>query len=55
MLPAALPNARIMAFGYDSVWYGDQPVRQTLDGVARKLLTELVRKRKVSSLHPFGY
>jgi hypothetical protein len=47
MLPAALPRARIMAFGYNSVWFGPDPVKQSLDGVASKLLGALVRGRKV--------
>ncbi|KAI0882946.1 uncharacterized protein GGS22DRAFT_169128 [Annulohypoxylon maeteangense] len=41
MLPAAIPNARIMAFGYASYWFGDEAVKLTLDGVARKLLMAL--------------
>lgn len=47
MLPAVLPRARIMAFGYDSVWFGDSATRQTLEGVASNLLRELERKREV--------
>lgn len=47
MLPKTLYNARIMTFGYDSRWFGDDPPRQRLSGVARKVLAELKRKRKV--------
>ncbi|KAH8650059.1 hypothetical protein BX600DRAFT_442145 [Xylariales sp. PMI_506] len=45
MLPRDVPKARIMTFGYDSVWFGDNPTRQTIDGVARKLLEALTTKR----------
>ncbi|KAI1453137.1 hypothetical protein F4805DRAFT_387349 [Annulohypoxylon moriforme] len=41
MLPDAIPNARIMAFGYASNWFGDGAVKLTLDGVARELLMAL--------------
>ncbi|KPM38862.1 hypothetical protein AK830_g7714 [Neonectria ditissima] len=41
MLPAALPNARIMAFGYNSLWFGEHAVRQTVEGIATALLVEL--------------
>ncbi|KAK7423679.1 hypothetical protein QQX98_000869 [Neonectria punicea] len=45
MLPAALPNARIMAFGYNSVWFGDDAVKQSVESVANKLLEELSKNR----------
>ncbi|KAF5012594.1 hypothetical protein FDECE_1361 [Fusarium decemcellulare] len=46
MLPQVLPKARIMAFGYDSVWYGEGGGKRTLEGVATKLLNELMWKRE---------
>ncbi len=48
MLPAALPKARIMAFGYKSYWFGDDAVRQSIDAVSGQLLTALDDKRKAS-------
>lgn len=48
MLPAALPSARIMAFGYNSRWYGDGAVKQSVGAVSNHLLTELDDKRKAS-------
>lgn len=45
MLQADVPNARIMAFNYDSIWFGDTPIKLTLDGVATSLLDELQRNR----------
>ncbi|KAI0420325.1 hypothetical protein F5X98DRAFT_372137 [Xylaria grammica] len=38
MLPSALPSARIMAYNYESSWFGDNAVKQSLRGVAVKLL-----------------
>ncbi|KAH0595025.1 hypothetical protein MHUMG1_07324 [Metarhizium humberi] len=50
MLPHDLGNARIMSFGYNSVWYGEDAVKQSLQGVACKLLYALGDKRQ-SCLH----
>lgn len=47
MLPSDLPNARIMGFGYHSVWYGESPVRKSLSGVANSLVKALVHERRV--------
>ncbi len=47
MLPKAIPKARIMRFGYESQWYGDNAVKQTLPTVAHSLLHWLVQARKV--------
>jgi hypothetical protein len=53
MLPAALPRARIMAFGYESYWFGDDAVKQSVDAVSSQLLTALDDKRKASlQLYP---
>jgi hypothetical protein len=46
MLPAALEKARIMRFGYDSVWFGEDAARETLANVARRLLLALGDERK---------
>ncbi|KAK7177719.1 hypothetical protein PSPO01_16226 [Paraphaeosphaeria sporulosa] len=50
MLPAAVPNARIMRYGYQSQWFGEGAVRQNVSTVAKRLLLALMRKRKVLSL-----
>jgi len=47
MLPQELPSARIMAFAYNSVWYGDDAVKQSLEGVANSLLLQLGEQRAV--------
>lgn len=47
MLPGTFNNARIMTFGYDSRWFGNDPPKQRLSGIGRKVLAELKRKRKV--------
>ncbi|RYP60580.1 hypothetical protein DL771_010471 [Monosporascus sp. 5C6A] len=45
MLPADFPNARIMAYGYASYWFGDQAVKQSVETVATDLLDCLGEKR----------
>jgi len=52
MLPAALPKARIMTFGYESYWFGDDAVRQSVDGVAAKLLEALCDERPECGFRP---
>lgn len=47
MLPAAVPNARIMRYGYKSGWFGQDSIKQTTRSVAQKLLLALKRERKV--------
>ena len=39
MLPHAIPRARIMRFGYDSQWFGEDPIKQRLSTVAEELLS----------------
>ncbi|KAJ9640885.1 hypothetical protein H2199_005553 [Coniosporium tulheliwenetii] len=34
MLPSAVPNARIMRYGYMSRWFGDEAIRQNVNTVA---------------------
>jgi len=45
MLPKALPKARIMRFGYNSIWFGDQAVKNRLANLANELLTDLKYER----------
>jgi len=47
MLPATLEKARIMRFGYLSIWFGKDAIRQSLADVARELLYSLKDERKV--------
>ncbi|KAI0854475.1 hypothetical protein F4860DRAFT_499369 [Xylaria cubensis] len=46
MLPAALPNARIMRFGAKTQWFGELLIKQTVSSVAELLLIALTRDRK---------
>lgn len=48
MLPAAAPKARILRFGYDSLWMGETPIRTTLSTIAIKLLLCLSVARTVN-------
>jgi len=47
MLPSTVPKARIMRFGYDSMWLGRNPVRTNIRIIADNLLEALTRERKV--------
>lgn len=49
MLPSAIPEARILRFGYDSQWLGRDPVRTSIVAIANKLLAALEPLRKVSA------
>ena len=46
MLPAAIPNSRIFAFGYASEWLGKEAINQRLPLVAEQLLRSLMSLRK---------
>jgi hypothetical protein len=48
MLPKAIPKARIMRYGYDSQWFGENAVKQRLATVAKELLFWLEQARRVS-------
>ncbi|CAH0045530.1 unnamed protein product [Clonostachys solani] len=41
MLPKAVPEARILRFGYDSLWMGETAIRTSLSTIAYKLLLSL--------------
>ncbi|KAK7963486.1 hypothetical protein PG988_010460 [Apiospora saccharicola] len=41
MLPKQLPRARIMTYGYQSYWFGDDAVNISIEGVASSLLQDL--------------
>jgi curved DNA-binding protein CbpA len=45
MLPSATPHARILRFGYDSLWMGKTPIRTSLSTIAYKLLLCLSMSR----------
>jgi len=47
MLPAVVPDARIMSYGYQSQWFGDEAISQKASTVAQRLLLSLRRARKV--------
>lgn len=51
MLPAVAPQARIMRYGYQSQWFGEGAMRQTVSTVAQRLLLALRRKRTVKIIH----
>lgn len=48
MLPRAVPEARILRFGYDSLWMGRTPIRTSLSTIAYKLLLSLNMIRMAS-------
>ena len=47
MLPAVAPDARIMRYGYESQWFGQEAMQQSVSTVAERLLRALKRERKV--------
>lgn len=52
MLPALTPEARILRFGYDSLWLGKEPIRTRLPTIADKLLLVLARERQEHPRRP---
>ncbi|EPS42862.1 hypothetical protein H072_3143 [Dactylellina haptotyla CBS 200.50] len=46
MLPAAVPNARILRFAYESQWLGKNMISQKLPDVAESLLRALKQERQ---------
>ena len=50
MLPAVAPNARIMRYGYESQWFGQEAMQQSASTVAERLLRALKRARKVPTV-----
>lgn len=55
MLPALTPNARILRFGYDSLWLGKEPIRTRLPTIADKLLLVLARERQDHPRRPLVF
>lgn len=47
MLPSVVPNACIMRYGYESNWFGEGALHTKVMDVARRLLGNLRRHRKV--------
>lgn len=52
MLPTVVPNARIMRYGYESQWFGEEAISQKASTVAQRLLLNLKRVRKACPLRP---
>jgi hypothetical protein len=41
MLPSAIPNARILRYGYNSKWWGHEPIKSRVQDMAADLLHHL--------------
>ncbi|KAH7137368.1 hypothetical protein B0J13DRAFT_597107 [Dactylonectria estremocensis] len=52
MLPNDVKTARVMSFGYDSVWVGEDAVKQSLNSVADNLLNSLTGERQDCPFRP---
>lgn len=52
MLPAVVPLARIMRYGYQSQWFGEETIGLKASTVAQRLLLSLQRERKVCGRLP---
>ena len=48
MLPAVVPQARVIRYGYESQWFGEETISLKASTVAQRLLRSLTRERKVS-------
>ena len=48
MLPAVVRQGRIMRYGYESQWFGEETISLKASTVAQRLLRGLTRERKVS-------
>ena len=48
MLPSAVPNARIMRYGYESEWFGKGALQTRLMDIVPPLLKNLCKYREVS-------
>lgn len=48
MFQSKVPKARMLKYEYESIWFRDNPIRQTLSEVAITLLEELNEAKKVS-------
>lgn len=47
-LPALVPRARIMRYGYNSRWFGEDAIKTKASDISQTFLLELVEHRKVS-------
>ncbi|KAH8696892.1 hypothetical protein GQ44DRAFT_789090 [Phaeosphaeriaceae sp. PMI808] len=52
MLPAVVPSARIMRYGYQSQWFGNGAMGQKVSTVAQRLLLALRRRREEYPFRP---
>ncbi|KAM3421072.1 hypothetical protein BST61_g1486 [Cercospora zeina] len=52
LLPAVLPNARIMRYGYVSTWFGGEMVQTRSRKIAKGFLTSLLEARKIAPRRP---
>lgn len=55
MLPSRTPEARILRFGYDSLWLGKVAIRTRLPTIADKLLLVLARERQQDPMRPLVF
>ncbi|EUC40594.1 hypothetical protein COCMIDRAFT_41092 [Bipolaris oryzae ATCC 44560] len=55
MLPAVAPNARIMRYGYESQWFGQEAMQHGVSTVAEQLLRALKQQRKDVPFRPLVF
>lgn len=55
MLPAVIPNTRILQFGYESQWLNRRFVKHRLSLIARELLLRLEDQRQVGQSQKQNY
>jgi hypothetical protein len=49
LLPAVVPRARIMRYGYDSRWFGEGAIKTKTSDISQLFLMGLKRLREVNS------
>ena len=54
-LPAAVPRARIMRYGYDSRWFGENAIKTKASDISQAFLFDLDEYRKVRPYSPGNY
>jgi len=52
MLPSVIPNARILRYGYESGWFGENAINQKTTTVANRFLIALRRAREEFPFRP---
>jgi hypothetical protein len=53
MLPSEMPHARILRYGYNSIWFGQMAVKTSVKNVAQALSEAIRSERQAFPNRPF--